>query len=1180
MFLKRIELHGFKSFSGKSVLDFEGRINAVVGPNGCGKSNIVDAIKWTLGEQSAKTLRGKGMEDVIFAGSSRKASMGMAEVKLVFARDEDDIPFTSYLDFPEISVGRILHRDGGSEYRLQNIPCRLKDISDVFLGTGLGSRSYSIIEQGKIGSLIVSRPEERRVLFEEAAKITRYRARRKEAEKRLEESTTNLVRINDSVRNLAGRVHDLDKQRETAIQYESLLKEKIFLMGLKISQEYLEKLLVKNSLLKQLKSLEIEINDLKTLQVTKGTEMSSLMLTRQSKTLEISLKVEDIIALERSLSQHESNYRISLNNIENLVEKRKNSEIEIRNYQEKIKAREILSGEIKDRITNLDAVCRVKEDHLNKIQLKHDDLLKEVGLSEENIQAKQNEYIKLKTKKASIEGEINTIKLNNESSLRRLSDIAELKKEKSSAIEIGQYKLLELEKQNISFLNEKKMIQAYIEGISELSWETEESLSVLRKKLASHIEKISEYSGRSKFLEKASLHSSEISDNRRIAAKLQEEYGCGVSALLDSIDVLPERVKEIQFILASEINFLLLDTVLQSDKFVESLLAEKIDGLLFSGTQKIKSNHSASGMEGLICCDSFVTCHGPVRDILSNWFYTDSLHDAMSAVPKLEVGQWVLCRTDFSVNWQGILRTKETRKSNILELKVEYESIQETLDKLELEKKEIEKNIGDKSSQLDDFRKKEKSSGAQLLEISKKHTEGRENAEKLKQLMKFSEMQLEELSGEAKRLDFQLKNSGISEKEKQLGILNDDILKFEEINSRLGDSYALQQRELGFIREELTEIRVAIETWKGKLSVENSNYTRVKEEILLWNKNIEEIKDFLDLSLSRISDEKNRIEILNSEKLKIAEKLHSVKLDRSESVKELEAIDASIDVLRKILNDLDKKQDILRDNKEALNLRKITTENALELLDNQYQEETGESIGSGLINLHSKPLFDSQCQRTLSDLKRKLEKLKPDYNPGAIKQYNELFPRYEYLKGQMNDLEKAVNSLENAIEHITKATRERFFEAFDSISSKFSLLFPRLFGGGSAKLVLGEGDPLEAGIDIIAQPPGKKVQNMELLSGGEKAMTAIALVFSMFLFRPTPFCILDEVDAPLDDSNVEKYNDLLREMSKNTQFIVITHNRRTMEGCDVLFGVTMDEPGISKVLKLNISEAGKLAAQR
>ncbi|MBU1218197.1 chromosome segregation protein SMC [Myxococcota bacterium] len=1179
MYLKRLELHGFKSFSGKSQLDFEGRINAVVGPNGCGKSNIVDAIKWALGEQSAKSLRGRGMEDVIFAGTTKKPPTGMAEVKLVFAREDNEAPLTGYLDFPEITVSRILHRDGGSEYRLQNIPCRLRDIADVFLGTGLGSKSYSIIEQGKIGSIIISRPEERRVLFEEAARITRYRARRREAEKRLEESQANLLRITDVVIQMEKRTKQLFEQKETALRYENLCEQRTKLEACRISHEYLGLLLVHRKNLAEVAAMEEVIGEKKATAEVKNTNLAALILKRQNLQSEITESVERLIALEKELSQLEASKKVAENTAQTLRDRRRTSESERRLITEKIVARNNFSQEIRDKITHLEAVVSIKEDDFKRRETAFTTMKADVVDLEAKLRIQREKYLALKTSRASLDAEISTLKGSAISSNERLGKLETLIEEKKMAVNLGRGKLKDFETNLAQIAEKKKAVQSYIEGISDMALDLEEKKSVLGRRKQKIVEKVSELSGRKAFLEKAVAKTGSQEEIDTLCDEIRSQAGILLEPVLESLTVREGAANHLQFILESELEYLTVSDNAINGNILESLRNAGIAGLLLAPDDSTESTDFNA--DGLVSCADFLI-DGPlsVMEILKSWYFTDDRELALSVWDNLPQGISILCKEEFIIDYAGRVKFPRKQTSNILAFRMDLEKTLEEFETADSELRSLNLEIEKNNTELEEFRRREKASLSELMDLTRLRDENLKNTERLTQLITFSESQIEESEIERQSIMNSIEKTGIDERTSRLRNVEAEIEKFESYSMTLDQNHMEKLENLNALREELTEIRVGLETWKGKLGVEKANLIRVREEIEKLDGDIVNLDLFMEVSQGKLEEISAEIANLNAQSLETATKLGASRGEQGDLRTKLEEMDKEAESLRSeirlIETNINKDRDVL----ERLRMASVKTRNSMENLENQYRENTGADLKYDLMDFHAIAVFNDEMKRELSRTSSEINKLQPYYNPSAIREYNELYPRFEYMTSQRDDLTRAIKSLEEAIAHITEATRNRFFEAFDSISERFSILFPKLFGGGSAKLVLGPGDPLEAGIEIIAQPPGKKVQNMELLSGGEKAMTAIALVFSMFLYRPTPFCILDEVDAPLDEANVEKYNLILREMSLNTQFIVITHNRRTMEGCDVLFGVTMDEPGISKVLKLNVSEAQNMAAQR
>jgi chromosome segregation protein len=1183
MRLKRLIIHGFKSFSNRTVLHFPGAITSVVGPNGCGKSNVVDAIRWALGEQSAKALRGQGMSDIIFAGTDKKPPMGMAEVTMVFEREQGEPPPVPWLDFPEIKVGRILHRDGSSEYRLQNLPCRLKDIVEVFLGTGLGARTYSIIEQGKISSLIASRPQERRILFEEAAKITRYKARHKEALRRLKDSRSNLDRIDDMIGELGRGVNSLKRQKDAAVKYEEMKGEFENLEKWKFSQNYSE-------LTSKVKSCKASI----TISTEKLQKAKAALSVENSKTQTLQLEkmeidrqykdgVEKYVSLEKSLNGEETKIKILETKIKHNKELVKRS----RKEKEELGARVIRKGKLikqsEEKISHFGAIIKIKKEDLQLLEIRYRTIKNDKIDIDGKYDALKKTLLENEQKRAQIIAISESVKVRKKSLLLSIGECNKLQIQLKSEEKENSLALERWQKSEVELLDRLAMFQKETESITDQLLKIR---GVKKEKLSLQLkmrEDLSRISGEKSYLEDMVNHHKDLNqgDKKLIELLVKKGLMSDTSGLfVDEVKPQKRWQKAVEAMISSALGYPLADN--------QTLAMEIIDlarqNSLASGVILVDGNIHGEKFPEIVennkvvaFIDGFESYNPRLEKLFHGWYFVEDMESAFSIYDKLPLHGGVVTADGEVVSRRGVVTLPSKKDAGAFSLRSKLEDVLKKFSSLTA----VESTLREELTVLEG---KERILIQKELEnrdgFAKTNTEYEKFKARRAELKndcilnanrnKINSDRLEGLEKELSTL-VEDKSSGSLEK------ISSNIDKIQHKIWKLEDKISVQNELLLHVQEEVGELKVAVQNWSGKL------------------KNEKDLVDILNLELQETDDKKAELNgqiTKSTQELKEYEesiaKTRVVSFDIAKTLldhkKSQELVSVSYEKMSQLLEKCkikqgEKSRDIgrVREQHGLLQIELSKFESNISYMEKEFHGKYGYEIGTTLKSLDEKGVYGVKEEERRESLSVQVAKRVMEYNPNAIRDFDDVSKRHLYLMEQKKELMSAVKNLERAITIITNTTRERFLAAFKDISNKFSLLFPKLFNGGKAELNLSEGDPLEAGVEIIAQPPGKKLQSMELLSGGEKAMISIALVFSLFLYNPSPFCILDEVDAPLDESNVEKYNELLREMSERTQFIVITHNRLTMEASDMLFGVTMEEPGVSRAVSLELDSVDKFS---
>ncbi|MFH0856013.1 MAG: AAA family ATPase [Candidatus Omnitrophota bacterium] len=1061
MYFKKLELLGFKSFCDKTVLHFEPGITAVVGPNGCGKSNIFDSIRWVLGEQSAKSLRGSEMLDVIFNGTDNKEPLGLAEVTLTFDNKSRFFNF----DNDEVAVTRRLFRSGESEYLLNKSQVRLKDILDLLLGTGIGAESYSIIAQGKIDLVLSSRPEDRRLVFDEASGITKYKAQKRETTRKLEETAQNLLRVNDIVAEVRRQIASLERQANKARKYREVfdeLKEK----------EVIQAVFARNGLLAQKEGI---VNQLKELQLK---EEELLAAIRQQEA-----RIASRSAQLKSLEDNIMSARNDVLNLESLVI-RDNERISFNN----------------EKTAELKSTKAALEEQIGEIRIK-------LIVDEQKLNDVKSEYLGLKSaiEERSLaltdkENQINLLAGSIKNSLDKIVDLKKEIMELALRLSAARNQISEFSSRQQVFLARKKRLEIDKAKIYEEKAITEESLNKITREVDSAREVIEgllqKINGLKDDLDKEGFSLASIDGQ---IAELEKQ-----ALTLSSHKEFLERLKE---------KYLDISETMKATVYLDKLPAEKTSGLVI----KINDSFGLSDEDKVNFAANF-KASGEAKPIELD---TRKIEEKIANI-KAEL--------------EGLKNAKQAKQAGIGELNKSVVTLQQ-----ELRGQEI--NLANKETQsatiLEQFNKAKEEEDILVLELN--------------------DTQKELAVLEANIVTCQ---NALSELNNSQRLAEDSILKEEDAVAQNGKSREALLVAITQIKTELESLNKKIISDEQTLNILEDTFSRDKENLRNADKQIEDSAQKV-LSLGE--------EIRGCE-LKVIENKNEIET-KSLSLKGFEAAYAELsegagDVNAKIEADRDK-LDILKNRLYELQMQdkdidyKYSTVKDRMLQAYKIELEGVENLPEGV--------DAADLTQEITELKKKLDSY-GTVNLVAIEEYDELKKRYDFLIQQQTDLSSAKESLHQAILKINRTTKQMFVETFEKVREEFRSYFRLLFNGGDAQLYLvDENDPLESGIEIICRPPGKKLQNVLLLSGGEKSMSAIALIFAIFKVKPSPFCILDEIDAALDEANVDRFSRVLQEFAKGSQFIVITHNKKTIVNANVMYGITMENSGVSKIVSVKFS---------
>lgn len=1168
MRIDKIELIGFKSFAERTAFSFHPGITCIVGPNGCGKSNIVDAFRWVLGEQSAKSLRGEKMEEVIFNGSATKKPRGMAEVTMVISGLNGSQPSSSKNGegSPDVTyVTRRLYRSGDSEYILNKNQCRLKDIKDLFLDTGLEVKSYSILEQDRITEILNAKPQERRFLIEEVAGVMKYNARKKEALSKLESSRANLQRINDIITEVKKQINFLDRLAKKAERYKRLTAEinaielKIFRRDYQALSESFEKILTEYNFLKEEESSRrAELSKIETTNETKR-----LGLVEKEKTLEqLQMHFQN---LEKEISEFEKNIAILKTEKDNYADylsklyqqseefNKKYTDALIR-HQELQKMKQDLSSEIemlKEMLVEKNDVIRAFEEELTEKEDSLEGKRKTVFRISEELSDLRNAQNKLQS---TLEG----LTQREKSSLRDIENLKKTISEVESSLKNLESHLLE-RNNDLLLLNEKK--EVFVNEISENKKRIEnlrDMLSVLKEQFASETSRLD------------SLR--EIVFDGSIRDLLSEDPNCKFFTLIsDVIDVDVEYEKAIESALSEKINSFILPSQNDIEIAISTIKEKGLGRTAFITAAAMRGTAPVSLPEGSLgCALNFIktdeSFSSVVASLLDNIFIVKDLKTALELNSNHNV---FLATLDGEVvepsgvviagEVKGVLRRKrevkeleaviEDKKQQVTNLQTELTSLQLRVTKKEEGLRDIESTIVETEKEVS------------LLKLTAENS--MEEKERRSRKLAYLILEFEQI---------------IKEKQTIQNLIEEKNLELEQFDRKKSEA----EQQVASIQEEISMERARLEEYRTEATDIRLSITSLKEKA-------ESVSRDIDTVIKEITE--------NDQKKKfLAEEITSVKSRICLGEKETEEIEGKIRMLISTTDELrldiaNKKEEIQKESQSLLsaeqNLKHLRNEidtfsKRIAELDIQKAEHKlkmqtlSENIklnyGMDIDSIETEPVLPDEEVR-LTELRDKVRELGP-VNLGTLEEYEELRRRYEFLKTQQEDLTRSIAELEEAITKINSTTRRKLREAFESLRIKFSEVFVTLFGGGRAELIMtDEHNILETGIDIVAQPPGKKLQNINLLSGGEKTLTALALLFASFLLKPTPLCILDEADSALDEANTGKFVKMIQAFSKDTQFIVVTHNRNTMGIADYLYGITMEEAGVSKVISMQLVES-------
>jgi chromosome segregation protein len=1186
MFLKSLELEGFKSFVDTTHLHFNDGFTAIVGPNGCGKSNVSDAIRWVIGEQSSKSLRGTRTTDLIFNGSGSRKPVNRVEISLTLTKVPNRIRIANIPNLSEeVRITRCYHRSGESEFYINQVPCRLKDITDFLLDIGISPKVLTVIEQGHIQDIITSKPEDRRILIEEAAGILKFKHRRNEAIRKLDASAQNLERISDMVQELRRQAESLKRQAAKAERYKNFQAEikdlslKLFSKKTRHYKSELEEIEITYSaqteqktthaarfsqLENQVTQLNIEIDELSGRLSEKKERVHQLSAGISKDEHGIELKQSEIAQAERE-TQTAGDEILRMNaEIKGLLNEAEAGRLELGNVSNEINEQEVNLTQAIEGQTQDKAIVQELE---NKVRMEEEKVLSLFH----RISQKKNETTALDTRRQLLSSRNEQLEREHEETLALASQSMESLVKEEIEHQNNLEKFSSLKEQQVQLARESK-------ELAEQLKEKADAFNVLKEKLlkqSSLLSSLEELRGKFEGFHEGvkSLMSDSANGNRLPGLK---------EVLVDVLKAPREYEAAVEAVLGEKLQSIIVTSYSDTIEAIDYLKGRQAGRGSFIPLQPKAASQPALRLNGnpavLGKVVDVIECKEEYRPIiellLGNVVMVKDLNTALKMHEDADFQGITVTEAGETVDGQGLVtggtvqknasgllarnREMETLKTSVYELQDQIRSAQNGVDHLE-----------------------------NILSERKEHLERIEKSVHEKEIANSGRQKdLEQLQSEIGRLEqkkstleYEKTNAAhvLLELTDQYNKLQEGIVLEENEKTELEAEAVNSRRDVQQKREELesksaqiSAVKVRIASLIGK---RENTLTEIKRLDLQQENHKHRIQKFEDTqknNSSRVVEIQAEVESLEKQILQQAREKDRLSEELIQEEETLTEKDESLDQMEKEAKNLSRQIQELTESISKIELKRSELKIQMTHLEEKAYDDFN-ATREEMMRAYDEEIDVKEVETEVADLKGKVAKI-GEVNLAALSDYQETHERYSFLERQQEDLLESINMLHNTIEKINRTTKQRFMDTFEQVNDNFQETFARLFQGGKAKLSLtDEANPLESGIEITANPLGKNMQNLSLMSGGEKSMTAIALIFAVFKVRPSPFCLLDEVDAPLDEANVIRFQEMLKEMSLNTQFILITHNQKTMSFADVLYGITMEEGGVSKAVSVRMN---------
>ncbi len=1186
MKIKKLQIVGFKSFVDTTTIHFDHDITCVVGPNGCGKSNIVDAIKWCMGEQSPSRLRGKHMEDIIFSGAEGRGPHGFAEVTLTFDNRVGLAP-AEYSDYAEIQVTRRLDRQGNSDYLINRTPVRLLDITNLFLGTGVGKRAYSIIEQGRIGFIVTSKPEDRRSMIEEAAGISKFRLSKRAAERKMDQTRQNLLRVTDIIGEIERSLASLKRQAQKAERYKRYKKEMRDLDLWVASHRFLELRGQMGSVSACLSKASEDMQASRHALIAKEASVEAERVSLLQRGSEVERGQTHAYELDNSVRQLEGLIRQQQDRQAALIERKDLASRELRQLEEQ---REGLHAEA--------STVRLSLSELEALETEAGQLLAEVeaeleirkNAAEEADSAQRNARAGLAEGRARVAG-----------AEAVLEGYDARREEIRGRLERLQEELQALATREVEFKQQRGELEARMHGLRSGKSETAERQTEIEASLLTGKEALHRADSEVDALrETLAVTSSRLRSINEIHERF-EGVGAGAQAVLtgyssaagdasrsglvglvaDRLECTPEHVRALGAALGGALEYLLVNDTDSALRAADYLAREEKGRATFlprspTGAPRVVPQFP-TGMgivAPLLSLLSYAQADDTwVRYLLFDVLVVDSLRTAARLHRDGFQGKLV------TLDGQALLRdgavvggAKDESAAHLLRLKREIRELEESaasqgaaLEQAIANQGRLRSGIAEGQAAIDSARVQAHDAELEIL-----------GAERDLRVVEMELQRIDERRREIAKVEVEgraaLSQVDVDEanSRRQLSDAEHDVTHAEEA-VQVAESVLTARR--GVVEEQLakaTEVKVGATQSRERADRERSVIGQLDRAIAELDAREERLREDVAIADRDQGQAAGRILLHHG---RLSETAHEAALARQALSSQRAGFDdaqTQLGVSEAALKQLRSSIDVQSTELNELTLREREISLSLEHLEEQVQDKHRVELAYVIGDHHARPVPDAEVAARAEELQRLIDRM-GEINLTAIEEYEENAQRYEYLTGQRRDLEDALTKLDKAIRQMNRESRALFREAFAAINERFKRIFPMLFRGGKAELRLTDPqDILETGVEIVAQPPGKRLGSLELMSGGEKALTAVAMIFAIFQYKPSPFCLLDEVDAPLDEANIGRFAEVIQQMTDRSQFIIITHSKRTMEFADVLYGVTMEQPGVSKLVSVEL----------
>ncbi len=1176
MYFKKIEMHGFKSFAEPVSIEFNKGITCIVGPNGSGKSNISDAIRWVLGEQSPKMLRGGKMEEVIFSGTSSRKSRGMAEVTLVIDNEDGSLP----IDYKEVAITRRMFRSGESEYHINGNQCRLRDIRELIMDTGIGVDGYSIIGQGKISDILSNKTESRREIFEEAAGIVMYRTKKAESERKLAATGANMERVRDIIGEIEGRIDGLREDSIKAKEYLQL-RDRYKELEINIILKNIENLELKNEYMKDdLAELQLAVDNAKENKAElekKLAEYSSKAETLETISVETREKLLEAIDKLNVMVNKE---QIDKERLFAIDENAERLTVEIDQLKSKKQAEEEGSVEYIKRKDELDhQLAQVKRQLQEKVS-GYEQLSEEMALLMEQSDKYRNDMFELSNAVSTAKAEINSLQMLQETLDRRQNVLLQ---EKDTGEDSNREVLDRLNR----IRNDRKQLEEDIEDLKVRAAEGRNEFAQMQNEertLSKTVEELrislGQLSARKKTIEEMESNY----EGYNYAVKHVMKSGLrGIHGVVAELIKVPQGYETaVETALGAALQNIVCDDDASAKAAINSLKANKAGRMTFLPLSSVRGKASRDsrieGHEGFIgfgpdCLEYDAEYRSIIDYLLGRVVIVDNMDNAVK-ISKAASGFRFVTLEGEVINAGGAITggKYKNKTANILDRKAEITALEKEIAAKTAEREkaggrltQLRESIGGFSGKLEELTEQMRAKQHEMLAVDSE--------------VKLAENTLNDIKSSGDKLAKELENIR-AEKENSQAMIDKLKAKTDEYSQAIKaaeeaaeqklEEYNSRKESFEAVNEDITAARIAVNTCESEKGHVDLMVERIRQRTEEISRDIEDRNTQLqalnaekEKILSGGDDTGMSIRQMEDEKHKLENYLEEVTEEKAEVARNTVTLNSEKEAL-------DEKLTASQNRKYELEIKKAKNETQLDSYKDRLWEDFEVSYIQAM-EFKSEEFMMSAAVKENREIKNRMKAL-GEVNVGAIEEYEVVKERYDFLTSQRADIQEAMDNLNSIIDDMDKTIKIRFKESFDQIVVNFEEKFKELFGGGNAELRLSdENDPLNSSIDIVAQPPGKKLQNINLLSGGEKTLTAIALMFAVLKAKPTPFCILDEVEAALDDANIDRFINCLRKFL-GIQFTLVTHQKATMEHADVLYGVTMPEKGVSKVLSLEMGD--------